>query len=244
MSKVVFVTGSSRGIGKEIAKKFAEQDFKVVINCVNRVETLNETLEELKSINSNIMAVVGDVSNYETCISMFKQIEETFGKVDILVNNAGISFIGMFNEMLPSEWQELIKINIEGVINCSHIACKNMILEKYGKIINISSIWGNSGASCEVVYSATKGAVNSFTKSLARELAPSNVIVNAVACGVIDTEMNDFMSDDEKDEFSQQVIPLMRFGNVEEVANLVMYLASDKSSYITGQIISIDGGYF
>lgn len=241
MSKVVFITGSSRGIGKEIAKLFAKNNFKVVINCINRKDKLEETYKELKSINPNILALQGDISNYEEAVKIFKKIEETFGFVDILINNAGISHIGLFNQLSPDIWQNLIKTNIEGVFNCSHIACQNMIAKKCGIIINISSIWGNVGASCEVVYSATKGAVNSFTKALAKELAPSGIRVNAISCGAIDTEMNSFLSKEEKEAFIDE-IPYMRFGKSEEVANLAFYLASENSSYLTGQIITLDGG--
>ena len=172
---------------------------------------------------------------------IFKKIENKFGCVDILINNAGISHIGLFNKITPDIWQNLIKTNIEGVFNCSHIACQNMINKKDGIIINISSIWGNVGASCEVVYSATKGAINSFTKALAKELAPSGIRINAISCGAIETEMNNFLSSEEKENFINE-IPYMRFGKPEEVANLAYYLSSKNSSYLTGQIITLDGG--
>ncbi len=239
--KVVFVTGSSRGIGKEIAKIFAKNNFKVVINCINRKDELEKTYNELKKINPNILALQGDISNYNIALNIFKTIEKTFGNVDILINNAGISHIGLFNLITPDIWQKLIKTNIEGVFNCSHIACQNMINNKYGKIINISSIWGNVGASCEVIYSATKGAINSFTKALGKELAPSNITVNAISCGAIETEMNNFLSEEEKQSFIDE-IPYMRFGKPEEVANLVYFLASENCSYLTGQVITLDGG--
>lgn len=237
----MFVTGSSRGIGKEIAKIFAKNNFKVVINCINKKDLLIKTYNELKAINPHILALQGDISDYNQALNIFKKIEETFGFVDILINNAGISHIGLFNKIYPNIWQSLIKTNIEGVLNCSHIACQNMINKKSGIIINISSIWGNVGASCEVVYSTTKGAVNSFTKSLAKELAPSGIRVNAISCGAIDTEMNNFLSNEERESFIEE-IPYMRFGKPEEVANLAFYLSSDNSSYLTGQIITLDGG--
>ncbi len=241
MSKVVFITGSSRGIGKEIAKIFAKNNFKVVINCISRKDDLEKTYNELKGINSNILALQGDISDYNVALDIFKKIEEKFGHVDILINNAGISHIGIFNILTPDIWQKLIKNNIESVFNCSHIACQNMINKKEGIIINISSIWANVGASCEVVYSATKGAINSFTKALAKELAPSGIRINAISCGVIETEMNNFLSKEEKNNLIDD-IPYMRFGKGEEVANLAYYLASNKSSYLTGQVIVLDGG--
>lgn len=241
MDKVVFVTGSSRGIGKSIATIFAQNGFKVVINCINRIEDLKQTENELKKINPNILALQGDISDYKVALNLFSQIEKHFGCVDILINNAGISHIGLFNQTTPNVWQNLIKINIEGVFNCCHIACQNMIKEKNGTIINISSIWGNVGASCEAIYSATKGAVNSFTKALAKELAPSGIKINAISCGAIETEMNSFLTDEEKQAFIDE-IPSMRFGTPKEVANLAYYLASENSSYLTGQIITLDGG--
>lgn len=240
MDKVVFVTGSSRGIGKEISKIFAKNNYKVAINCINRKDKLIETYNELKTINSNILAIQGDVSDYNECLNIYKEIEENFGPVDILINNAGVSHIGLFNELTPGIWKDLIKTNIEGTFNCSHIACKNMIKKKSGNIINISSIWGNVGASCEVAYSSTKGAINSFTKALAKELGPSGIRINAISCGIIETEMNNFLSIEEKQNFIEK-IPLMRFGKCEEVANLAFYLASENSSYLTGQVITLDG---
>lgn len=241
MSKVVFVTGSSRGIGKEIARVFAKNNFKVVINCINRKNELDKTYNELKEINPNILAFQGDISNYNIALDMFKKIEDTFGYVDILINNAGISHIGLFNQATPNIWENLINTNIKGTFNCSHIACQNMINKKDGIIINISSIWGNVGASCEVIYSATKGAINSFTKALAKELAPCNIRVNGISCGAIDTEMNNFLSKEEKNALIDE-IPYMRFGKPNEVANLAYYLASNKSTYLTGQVITLDGG--
>lgn len=241
MSKTVFVTGSSRGIGKEIAKTFALNGYNVVINGVKRKDALEQTHKELIEINKNILAFMGDISDYNIAKDIFEKIENQFGCVDILINNAGVSHIGLFNTLSKDVWQSLIKTNLESVINCSHLACQNMIKNQSGIIINISSIWGDVGASCEVIYSATKGAINSFTKALAKELAPSNIRINAISCGAIDTEMNNFLTDEEKQDFIDQ-IPSMRFGSCKEVANLVYYLASDNSSYLTGQVIRLDGG--
>ncbi len=142
--------------------------------------------------------------------------------------------------MKPEKWQEIINNNVNSVFNCTHIALQSMIRNHNGKIVNISSIWGNIGASCEVIYSASKGAINSFTKALAKELGPCGIRINAVACGVIDTKMNNFLNDEEKNTLKNE-IPLMRFGSASEVADLVQYLVSDNSSYITGQVITLDG---
>lgn len=241
MNKVALITGSSRGIGKAIAIKFAKNGYSVVINCKNSIDKLDETFNEIEKITKNVLAIKCDISSFEECQNMYNKIIEKFGKIDVLVNNAGISYVGLFNEMNPKDWQKILQTNLEGAINISNLAIKDMIKRKDGNIINISSIWGNSGASCEVIYSASKGGLNSFTKALAKELAPSNIRINAIACGAIDTEMNSFLSEEEKKAFENE-IPLMRFGKSEEVADLCLFLASKNSSYLTGQIITLDGG--
>jgi len=240
--KTVLVTGASRGIGKAIAERFAIEDFNIVINCRNSFDKLLEIERNLKKINSNVFAVKCDVAKYDEVKDMFQNIYNVFGGVDILVNNAGIAYIGLFNEMVPEQWNELIDVNLKGVYNCSHLALPYMIHNKAGSIVNISSVWGNVGASCEVVYSSVKGAVNSFSKALAKELGPSNIKVNAVACGVIETEMNDFLSLEEKNSLIEE-IPLMRFGNTKEVAEVVYFLSSSASDYMSGQVITLDGAW-
>lgn len=240
-NKTVFVTGASRGIGKAIAALFAVEGYNVAIMCKSSHRELVETEKELRVYNPNILALMGDLSNYAVAKDAIRRIESAFGCIDILVNNAGISHIGLFNKMRPEEWKNIIDTNFGTVLNCTHIAIQNMIRIHKGNIINISSMWGELGASCEAVYSATKGAINSFTKSMAKELAPSNIRVNAISCGVIDTKMNAFLSPSEKLALKEE-IPLGRFGTPEEVARLALYLAESDSAYITGQIISIDGG--
>lgn len=240
-NKTVFVTGSSRGIGKAIAALFAVEGYNVAIMCKSSQRELIETEKELKIYNPNVLALMGDLSNYKVAKDAINHIESTFGCIDVLVNNAGISYIGLFNTMRPEEWKKIIDTNFISVLNCTHLALQNMIRTHRGNIINISSMWGEKGASCEAVYSATKGAINSFTKSMAKELAPSNIRVNAISCGVIDTQMNAFLSPSERMALKEE-IPLGRFGSPEEVAKLALYLAENDSAYITGQIISIDGG--
>ncbi len=242
MQKTALITGSSRGIGKAIALKFAKEDYNVVLNCKTNERLMFELADELKNINKNVMPIKCDVSIYKDVKLMFEQIRGNFGDVDVLINNAAVSYIGLFDEMLECDWRKLIDVNLNSVINCCHVAIPSMINKKSGSIINISSIWGNSGASCEVVYSATKGAVNSFTKALAKELAPCGITINAVACGVINTEMNDFLTVEEKEELTQK-IPMGRFGLCSEVADVVYFLACENASYLTGQIIGVDGGY-
>jgi len=239
--KTVLITGSSRGIGAEIAKKFIKNNYYVVLNCINRIELLHNTINEYSCINKNLMAIQADVSDYSQTESMFNQINDKFGGIDILINNAGISSWQPFNLTEPKDWGHVINTNLMSVLNTTHLAIPHMIQKKSGCIINISSIWGNVGASCEVVYSTAKGGVNSFTKSLAKELGPSNINVNAIACGVINTEMNGFLSPEDKESLTNE-IPLLRFGQKSEIAELAFYLSSKPAKYITGQVITADGG--
>ena len=238
-NKTVFVTGSSRGIGKAIATIFAVEGYNVAIMCNHSKQELMETEKELKVYNPNILALVGDLADYNTAKNAVAQIEKKFGCIDILINNAGISYIGLFNTMHPLEWKKIIDTNLGSVLNCTHCAVQNMIRIHRGSIINISSMWGELGASCEAVYSATKGAVNTFTKAMAKELAPSNIRVNAISCGVIDTKMNSFLSPAERMAL-QEEIPLGRFGTAEEVAKLALYLAESDSSYINSYFSYMD----
>lgn len=240
--KCAIVTGASNGIGRSIAVKLAEEGVFVIINYNSDIKAAEETLNVIKKNHGYAHIYKADVSDYTQVKKLVKFAIDTFGKVDILVNNAGISKVGLFMDFNEKQWDDLINVNIKGAFNCSHAVIPNMIENKKGIIINMSSMWGNSGASCEVVYSATKGAVNSFTKALAKELGPSNIRVNAISPGVINTKMNKWLTEEEKSDLLDSV-PLMRFGETSDVANLAAFLASDESSYITGQIITIDGGF-
>ena len=239
--KTVLITGSSRGIGKSIAQAFGHAGCNVVINGSKDQEALTQTKLLLESEGISVLDVFIDVSSYENCQSLFHTIADVFGCVDILVNNAGISYIGLFSHMNPTEYKQLLEVNTLSAFHCTHLAIPTMIHKKSGCIINISSIWGELGASCEVVYSATKGALNSFTKAMAKELGPSNVRVNAIACGVIDTQMNHCFTEEEKQSLAEEN-SLMRFGTTKEVADLALFLASENASFLTGQVITLDGG--
>jgi 3-oxoacyl-[acyl-carrier protein] reductase len=195
----VLVTGSSRGIGKAIAIKFAQKGYDVIINCVHREEELMRTKEEIERFQVSCLAFTGDVGDYQTAEELFLLAKKQFGRINVLVNNAGISYVGLFSDMKPNDWNNIINTNLNSVFNCCHLAIPDMVTLKAGKIINISSVWGSVGASCEAVYSASKGGMNAFTKALAKELAPSNIQVNAVACGAIDTEMNQFLSKEDRE---------------------------------------------
>jgi 3-oxoacyl-[acyl-carrier protein] reductase len=239
--KTVLVTGSSRGIGKAIAVKFAKKGYNVVINCAHQEELLLKTKAEIEGYQVACHAFLGDMGKYEEARELFQQIKKLFGGIEVLVNNVGIAYVGLFTDMTTADWDKVISTNLTSVFNCCSLAVPDMVKNKYGKIINISSVWGNVGASCEVAYSASKGGMNAFTKALAKELAPSNIQVNAVACGAIDTEMNHFLSDEEILQLIDE-IPSSRLGRAEEVADLVYHLAY-KNEYLTGQIIGLDGGW-
>lgn len=242
MNKTVLITGSSRGIGNAIARAFAKEGCRLIINCSKSPDALLALATELQTAyHSEVLTSVGDVSDYLYIEQLFDQITARFGGVDIVVNNAGISHIGLLGDMTIEEWNHIISVNLTSVFSTSKLAIPHMLHQKSGKIINISSIWGNVGASCEVAYSACKGGINAFTRALAKELAPSNIQVNAIACGVIDTEMNACFSEDERRALEDD-IPAGRFGNPEEVAALAVQLATG-NEYLTGQIITLDGGF-
>ncbi|CBL35797.1 SDR family oxidoreductase [Clostridium sp. M62/1] len=239
--KTVLVTGASRGIGKAIAVKFAKKGYNVVISCVRREEQLLQTKKEIESFQVSCLSYLGDMGVAENCAELFKKIRKQFGGLDVLVNNAGISYIGLLQDMKPEDWELILRTNLTSVFNCCKLAIPMMLEKKQGKIINISSVWGVCGASCEAAYSATKGGVNALTKALAKELAPSNIQVNAIACGAIDTEMNHFLDDEELIGLIEE-IPAGRLGRAEEVADLAYHLGY-KENYLTGQIIGLDGGW-
>ena len=239
--KTVLVTGASRGIGKAIAVKFAKKGYNVIINCGHRESELLQAQKEIEGYQVSCTAFLGDMGNLEICEQLFHLIRKQYGTLDVLVNNAGIAYIGVLQDMASADWNRIINTNLTSVFNCCKLAIPIMLQAGHGKIINISSVWGNTGASCEVAYSATKGGVNAFTKALAQELAPSNIQVNAVACGAIDTEMNHWIEEDDLIGLVEE-IPTGRLGKAEEVADLVYHLGY-KNAYLTGQIISFDGGW-
>lgn len=241
MKKTIVITGASRGIGKAIAIELAGKDTNIVINCVNNVDKLNEVKSIIEEKGSVCETFIGDMGNYSDVQKMFDMCLQRFGQVDVLINNAGISVVGLFQDMGENEWHRICNTNIDSVFNCCHFAVKDMMKRHCGKIINISSVWGLYGASCEVAYSASKGAVNSFTKALAKELAPSHIQVNAIACGAIDTSMNGHLSKEELDELACE-IPAGTLGKPEGVARLVK-LMLESDDYLTGQVIQYDGGW-
>lgn len=237
MSKTVFITGSSRGIGKKAAELFYENGYNVVINYNSSEKEALELSEKL----CGALVLKGDVSKEADAKSMIEKAVAHFGKIDVLINNAGISLTKLVTDTSLSEWEKLFGVNVTGTFLMSRYASAHMIKNHSGKIINVSSIWGVAGASCESCYSASKGAVIAFTKALAKELGPSGITVNAVAPGFIDTEMNKNISVQDREAFREET-PLGKIGTPEDVAKLLLFLASDNADFITGQIIGCDGG--
>lgn len=240
--KIALVTGASRGIGRAIVLELAKEGASIVINYSKDDDGAKETLEEIKKINGYGILIKEDISSYEKTKTMVDEIITTMGRIDILVNNAGISTVGLFMDSDKESIDRIMNVNLLGPVYLTNHVVNYMMSRKSGSIVNISSIWGEVGASCEVLYSATKGGINLFTKALAKELAPSNIRVNAIAPGVIDTSMNSFLGEDERKELEEE-IPLGRFGKSEEIGKLVVFLCCDESAYITGQIIRADGGF-
>lgn len=240
--KIVLITGGSRGIGRSIAKEFSRLGASIIINYKNNDIAAEETLEDIKAMGGYAISIKGDISSYEFTNRMIKDIILRFGRIDVLVNNAAVSKVGLFIDMKEEDFDSLIDTNLKGIFNTCHNAVKYMLEKRSGSIINISSMWGQVGASCEVLYSASKGGVNSFTRALGKELATSGIRVNAIQPGVIDTEMNRWMSSEEKKALEEE-IPMMKFGEGEDIAKLAVFLASNESKYITSQIITVDGGY-
>ncbi len=231
---VVLITGGSRGIGAAIAEKFAAQGDTVVINY-----RTNDAAAQAVAQKTGALAIKADVSDSADVTAMFDEIREKVGKVDVLVNNAGVEWEGLLTDMTEDEWDKLFDVNVKGAFLCSKAAIGDMLSKKCGRIINISSMWGIAGASCEVAYSASKAALIGFTKALAKELAPSEITVNAVAPGCVDTDMMKHYTEDEmKDIISE--IPLGRMADPREIADAVYFLS--QSSFITGEVLSVNGG--
>lgn len=238
----VLITGGSRGIGAAIAQRFAAEGLNIVIHYRESHEAANETARACMRFGANVMTISADLRSREQLLRMKEKLEVHDMLPDILVNNGGISHYGMLMDVTEQEWDDVMAVNLKGMFLCSQIFMPNMIANRFGRIINVSSIWGIAGASCEVLYSTTKGGMNAFTKALAKELAPSGVTVNAVAPGAVDTRMMSSFNEEEKAALEQE-IPLGRFGQPDEVASLVYFLSLPESSYITGQIISPNGGW-
>lgn len=240
MQKVAIVTGASRGIGKEIAKQLARNGIKVIANYNKSEKQAYELKKELEKENIEIEIAKADVSKREQVKELIKNVLEKYDRIDILINNAGISDYKLFTDVTDEDWNRIINTNLYSAFVMSQEVGKIMVNQKKGCIINISSIWGEVGASLEVIYSISKAGMNGMTKALAKELGPSNIRVNAIAPGIIRTEMNERFSDEELKQLKEE-IPLERLGKTEDIAKCALWLVND--SYTTGQIISVNGGW-
>lgn len=240
-NKVALVTGGSRGIGRGIAIELAREGAIVIINYSSDDIGAEKTIEVIKNNGGTAITIKGNVKDISFVKSMIDEIMDKYKKLDILVNNAGISKFGMVIDATEEDYYQVMDVNFKSVFNCTKTALNVMMYEKKGVILNISSMWGERGASCEALYSASKGAINSFTKAIAKEVSSCNIRVNAIAPGVIDTEMNEVFSEEEKEELKNE-IALERFGTIKEIGRTAAFLCSDDASYITGQIINVDGG--
>ena len=239
--KVVLITGGTRGIGNEIAKKFAKEGCNLVLNYVSDSTDVEKIKSEFDEYGIDVLVLKADVSVFSDCENLVKEAIEKFGKIDILVNNAGITKDTLIAMMKEDAFDKVIDVNLKGTFNVTKNVVPYMMKKRNGNIINISSVVGVVGNAGQSNYAASKAGIIGFTKSLAKELAPRNIRVNAVAPGFIDTDMTSVLSDKVKENINLQ-IPLKRMGKAEEVANVVSFLANDESSYITGQVINVDGG--
>lgn len=241
MDKVAMITGATRGIGKQIALTLANEGYNIVLNYRTENDELKQLKNEIENKKVKCLTVQGDVTNFEDCKQMIESAIKEFGKVDVLVNNAGITKDMLLARMKEEDFKQVIDVNLVGTFNMTKNVISYMMKARNGRIINISSVVGIAGNAGQTNYSASKAGIIGFTKSLAKEVASRNILVNAVAPGFIETNMTDVLKQEVKDEIAKN-IPLKRMGTPQDVANVVKFLASEDSSYITGQVISVDGG--
>ncbi len=242
MKKTVLITGGSRGIGRATAELFAANGYNVIINYLRSAAAADALAAKLSEAGHTAITFKADVSKKEQVNAMVAASLDRFGSIDILINNAGIAQQKLFTDITAEDWDAMLDVNVKGIFNCCQAVVPSMIRRKQGKIINVASIWGITGASCEVHYSTAKAAVIGFTKALARELGPCGIQVNCVAPGIIETDMNADL--DEAARYSlKEATPLMRFGTPSEIAYALLYLASDQADFLTGQVLSPNGGF-
>lgn len=241
MNQTVLITGASRGIGAQAARTFAQAGYRVALNYCHSQQEAQALQMELNQQGAQVLAVQADVQNRSEVDRMIAQIEAQLGSIDILVNNAGIAQQKLFTDLTEAEWDAMFGVNMKGMFHCTQAVLPSMIRRQRGTVVNVSSMWGVSGASCEVHYSASKAAVIGFTKALAKEVGPSHIRVNCVAPGVIRTDMNAALSEETLTQLKDET-PLCTLGTPQDIANVILFLASEKSAFITGQTITVDGG--
>ena len=241
-NQVVLVTGASGGIGKAVAEKFAQNGYRVAVHYHNGKERAEALQKQLEQQGCFLMTVQADLRDSMQVQAMIEQIERSWGGVDVLVNNAGVAQQKLFTDITDAEWRNMFAIHVDGAFYCARAVLPEMIHRKRGSIINVSSMWGQTGGSCEVHYSAAKGALQAMTKALAKEVGPSGIRVNCVAPGVILTEMNTRMFDQDTLEALKEETPLETLGTTEDVANMIYFLSKEEAGFITGQIIGVNGG--
>lgn len=239
--KTALVTGGSRGIGRSIALALAKEGANVVINYTSNEESAAKVVQEIESFDVKAMAVKANISKAEDVKEMMDKIEESFDGIDILVNNAGITKDNLFVRMKEEDWDQVMDVNLKGIFLCTKAVVRKMIKQKYGRIINMSSVVGVAGNPGQANYCASKAGVIGFTKSLAKEIASKDITVNAIAPGFIETDMTKVLPESVRESMIE-AIPMKKYGKPEDIANLVVFLSSDNSSYITGQVIHVDGG--
>ncbi len=241
MNKVALITGGTRGIGKEIAYTLAEENYDIIINYRTENEELMKLKKEIEQKRVRCLLLKGDVSNFEDCKKLVEEAINRMNHIDVLVNNAGITKDVLLMRMKPEDFNEVINVNLIGTFNMTKNVINYMMKERKGRIINVSSVVGISGNAGQTNYAASKAGIIGFTKSLAKEVASRNILVNAIAPGFIQTDMTNILKENVKDEIAK-TIPLKRMGTAKDVANVVKFLVSEDSSYITGQVIQVDGG--
>ncbi len=240
--KTAFISGASRGIGKATATALAKEGYHLALTCRHSIRGLETLAEDLRqTYHIQVLTFQGNMGDADFVSAMASEVQKVYRKIDVLINNAGISYVGLLTDMSAEEWDEVISVNLSSCFYTAKAFLPAMVAARSGRIINISSMWGSVGASCEAAYSASKGGMNTLTRALAKELAPSHISVNAIACGVIDTSMNNCFSSEEKDALAEE-IPFGRFATPEEVADTICALLQ-APAYLTGQIIGLDGGY-